>query len=96
MMCCIGVFCGNCNEVKCKWRRKKNKKLQDFKSSKRVKKTGEIITKGTSKYTTVTICKYEYYQADEDKNNEERANKGQSKDKRGAIKRQTKGNRQEW
>lgn len=54
----------------------------------KLKSTGEITSKGTNKYTIITIVKYNDYQIKEE-------NKDMQTDKRRASKGQTKGNKQE-
>jgi len=56
----------------------------------KLKKTGEIIVKGASQWTMVTVCKYEVYQS---YNDYEGQTKGTQKDKRGANEGQTRGKR---
>lgn len=51
----------------------------------RLEQTGEILRKTTNKFTTITICNYDRYQAIED-------SKGQTKGNQEANKGQTKGN----
>lgn len=51
---------------------------------KKLESTGEIITKGANRFTTITICKYDTYQCLEDE-------QGQTKGKRRANEGQTKG-----
>ena len=58
----------------------------------KLKSTGEITSKGTSKYTIITIVKYNDYQLKEEKEDKQ---KDTQQDKRRANKGQTKGNKQE-
>ena len=58
----------------------------------KLKSTGEITSKGTNKYTIITIVKYNDYQLKEEKEDKQ---KDTQQDKRRANKGQTKGNKQE-
>lgn len=58
----------------------------------KLKKTNEVTTKGTNKYTLVTIEKYSDYQINENENGKQ---EGIQEDNRRANKGQTKGNKQE-
>lgn len=58
----------------------------------KLKRTNEVTTKGTNKYTLITIEKYSDYQ---DKDEEEGKQEGEQKDNRRANEGQTKGNKQE-
>ena len=58
----------------------------------KLKLTNEITTKGTNRFTLITIEKYNDYQ---DKDEEEDKQEGKQEDKRRANKGQTKGNKQE-
>ena len=51
----------------------------------KLKKDHTIITRGTNKNTLVTIVKYDDYQKEDIKKGEQKANKGQSKDKQRAT-----------
>ena len=46
---------------------------------KRLEDTGEITSKGTNKYTIITVCKYDTYQTIENEEGNQKTNKGQSK-----------------
>ena len=58
----------------------------------KLKKTNEVTTKGTNKYTLVTIEKYSDYQINENENGKQNSTQ---EDKRRANGGQTKGNKQE-
>ncbi|MBQ4216369.1 MAG: hypothetical protein II663_08875 [Bacteroidales bacterium] len=61
---------------------------------KKLESTGEIITKGANKFTTITICKYDTYQCLEDEQGQtkgkQRANEGQTKGKQRATIKESK------
>ena len=58
----------------------------------KLKSTGKITSKGTNKYTIITIVKYNDYQLKEEKEDKQ---KDTQQGKRRANKGQTKGNKQE-
>lgn len=56
-----------------KWSKETGISIQSLRTClKKLKSTGEIVTKSTSKYTIVTICNYDQYQ--EEKPNRQQAN----------------------
>ena len=61
---------------------------------KKLESTGEIVTKGANKFTTITICKYETYQGFENEEGQtkgkQRANEGQTKGKQRATTKEYK------
>lgn len=60
----------------------------------KLEKTGEIITKGANKFTTITICKYDIYQCLEDEQGQtkgnQRANRGQTEGNQRATNKEYK------
>ena len=62
----------------------------------KLKSSGEIDAKGTNKFTIITVCNYDIYQAFEDEEGQtkgkQRANKGQTKGKQRATNNNNKNN----
>ena len=58
----------------------------------KLSETGEIITETTNKFTVITICKFDFYQSNEEdvrqSNDNQTTIKRQTRDKRTTIKRQ--------
>lgn len=65
---------------------------------KKLESTGEIVTKGANKFTTITICKYDTYQCLEDEQGQtkgkQRANEGQTKGKQRATTKEIKNDKE--
>jgi hypothetical protein len=65
--------------------------LQEVRTSlKRLKKTGEILTKSTNENTLITVVKYEVYQQNDKETNKQTTNKQQSNNKRVTTTKETK------
>lgn len=57
---------------------------------KKLESTGEIIRKGTSRFTIITICNYEKWQKDLEPEGKQRASKGQTEGKQRATNKEVK------
>ena len=70
--------------------------LQEVRTSlKRLKKTGEILTKSTNENTLITVVKYEVYQQNDKETNKQTTNKQQSNNKRVTTTKETKETKEE-
>lgn len=61
---------------------------------KKLEKTNEILTKGASKGTMITVCKYDSYQDEENQMGEQGASKGRAKGEQGATNKNKENNKE--